>query len=221
MREQTGNAFENLWSNRVGNEGLYSSWTNPGNLSRVGGKGGGGLPIPGGSTAPVAGGMNTAPVMSGVGPIAPGAGSAVPLAGASALKHALTLKNILGALSMVGSLIKGATGGDSGMGSITMAPGNQNTPTSPGYAAFQQAVNSKLGPWQSGTVGQGVSPGHMAFKAAAAMKLGQPSAAYQAYLQALQERRDARSGTPAVPPQGGASPSAQRRVPAMQAGRSY
>jgi hypothetical protein len=48
------------------------------------------------------------------------------------------------------------------------------------------------------------------------------TAAYQGYLQALQERRDARAGVPGVPPQGAASSSAQRRQPGGdRPGRSF
>lgn len=65
------------------------------------------------------------------------------------------------------------------------------------------------------------SGGFNNFMGAMTSRFGAPSAAYQGYLQSLQERRDARAGVPQVPPQGPTSPSAQRRVPAMMAGRSY
>lgn len=52
---------------------------------------------------------------------------------------------------------------------------------------------------------------------------GTPSASYQGYLSSLQERRDARAGVPGVPPQGAASPSAQRKSQpgSSSRGRSY
>lgn len=66
------------------------------------------------------------------------------------------------------------------------------------------------------------SPGFASFLNAMYGRYGQPSPAYQGFLQALQERRDARMGVPQPPPQGAAEPSAQRRVPSMSAGqRSY
>jgi hypothetical protein len=52
-------------------------------------------------------------------------------------------------------------------------------------------------------------------------KYMEPSPAYQGFLASLQERRDARSGVPGVPPQGAASPSAQRRTTSGGGGRSY
>lgn len=64
--------------------------------------------------------------------------------------------------------------------------------------------------------------GFNSFMGAMSNRFGQPSAAYQGYLQSLQERRDARAGVPAIPPQGAGSASAQRRIPATMAGsRSY
>ena len=51
-------------------------------------------------------------------------------------------------------------------------------------------------------------------------QVNQPSAAYQGWLQAQQERRDARSGVPGLPPQGAGSPSAQRSS-APGGGRSF
>jgi len=52
-------------------------------------------------------------------------------------------------------------------------------------------------------------------------KFSQPTSSYQAYLQSLQERRDARTGVPNVPPQGAASPSAQRSTVPGGGARSY
>lgn len=76
--------------------------------------------------------------------------------------------------------------------------------------------------WQAPAFSPAPSPGFANFLGALYGRYGQPSAAYQGYLQALQERRDARMGVPNVPPQGAASPSAQRAIPsALAGGRSY
>lgn len=120
----------------------------------------------------------------------------------------------------------GVTGGapmgmpQMGMGQMQ---GSYNTPASPGFSFLLNALQGRgwnptpfMNPW--GFMGSG---GMNSFMGSMFARFGQPSAAYQGFLQSLQERRDARAGVPDVPPQGATSPSAQRRVPAVLSGRSY
>ena len=65
------------------------------------------------------------------------------------------------------------------------------------------------------------SPGFQHFLNMMYGRYGQPSAPYQGFLQALQERRDARAGVPDIPPQGAAAPSAQRHLATPTGGRSF